>query len=136
MSIVCNMSIDQVLIHKALEAKHSAYAPYSNFKVGAAILGENGKIYHGCNVENISFGATICAERSAICSMVVDQCYKICKIAVASQNGCSPCGICLQSINEFVVSENIEVIILKDHHDYKKYPFSSFIKKPFNSLTT
>jgi cytidine deaminase len=77
-----------------MEVRLTAYSPYSDFKVGAAILGEDDKIYIGCNVENISYGLTVCGERSAIFSMVsTSSSRKIKAVAVTTQNGTSPCGI-------------------------------------------
>lgn len=89
------------LIEKADAARRTAYAPYSNFSVGAAILGGDGAVYVGCNVENLSFGATICAERSAICTMVAAGCQEIRAVAVVSEGGVTPCGICRQVLLEF-----------------------------------
>jgi cytidine deaminase len=89
------------LIEKAADVRLRAHAPYSNFLVGAAILGEDGLIYTGCNVENLSFGATICAERSAICAMIASGCKRIRAAAVVSLGGVTPCGMCRQVLIEF-----------------------------------
>ncbi|MGM1022878.1 MAG: cytidine deaminase [Bacillota bacterium] len=91
------------LIQKALEARKQAYVPYSNFQVGAAVLGSNGTIYHGCNVENASYGLCNCAERTAIFKMVSEGCRKIDAIAVVAdtEGPVSPCGACRQVISEF-----------------------------------
>jgi len=89
----------------AAKAMKNAHAPYSNFRVGSAILLSNGKIYSGCNVENASYGMTNCAERTAIFSAVADLGPKIEIQAVAVTNDqgvpCSPCGACRQVIYEF-----------------------------------
>ena len=94
------------LIQSALEAREKAYCPYSNFKVGAAILFEDGKIYTGSNVENASFGATNCAERTAIFKAISEGDREFEAIAIASSNSeknepTYPCGICRQVIIEF-----------------------------------
>ncbi len=89
----------------AAKAMHNAHAPYSNFRVGAAILLTNGKVFRGCNVENASYGMTNCAERTAIFSAVAQLGPKIEIRAVAVTNdhgiACSPCGACRQVIYEF-----------------------------------
>jgi len=93
------------LLRKARAAMKSAYAPYSNFHVGAAILLKDGRIFTGCNVENASFGLTICAERNAIFAAVAASRKKpeIAAVTVVNQRQvpCSPCGACRQVIAEF-----------------------------------
>ena len=93
------------LLEAARKALSNAYAPYSNFQVGAAVLTEAGNLYSGCNVENASYGLTICAERTAICSAAAAEgpTMKIRAIAVLNGNDapCSPCGACRQFIFEF-----------------------------------
>ena len=104
------------LFEKAQQACQKAYAPYSQFYVGAALLTQQGKIFTGCNVENISYGLTICAERNAIANAVATEGgakMKIRAIAIANnrQVPCSPCGACRQVIAEFA-QENTIVIFL------------------------
>jgi len=93
------------LIKAALDAAKKAYAHYSNFKVGASVLTEKGTLVNGCNVENASYGLTVCAERAAISSAVAreGESMKIRSLAVLSENGseCPPCGACRQVIFEF-----------------------------------
>lgn len=91
------------LIQKALEARKQAYVPYSNFQVGAAVLGSDGTIYHGCNVENASYGLCNCAERTAIFKMVSEGRRQIDSIAIVAdtEGPVSPCGACRQVISEF-----------------------------------
>lgn len=110
------------LVKMALEEKKKAYAPYSKFRVGASILTENGKIYTGANVENASFGATICAERTAIAKAVSEGELKIKTVAVAgdSEELTFPCGICLQVILEF--SRRNTLILCSDNKgNFKEY---------------
>jgi cytidine deaminase len=93
------------LIRSAKKAMKNAYAPYSKFKVGAAVLTASGKVYLGCNVENASYGMTNCAERTAIFAAVAEAGpeLEIVAVAVANDHGvpCSPCGACRQVIYEF-----------------------------------
>ncbi len=89
------------LIQAAIEARENAYAPYSNYAVGAALLTDNGRFYTGCNVENSSYGLTICAERTAVVKMVSDGVRKIKAIVVCTENAGSPCGACRQVLAEF-----------------------------------
>ncbi len=91
------------LLTAAIEAAEHAYSPYSGFKVGAAVLGIDGNVYTGCNVENASYGLTICAERTAAVKMVSNGCKKIAALAVycAAGESCMPCGACRQLIIEF-----------------------------------
>lgn len=91
------------LLTAARQVRAQAYAPYSNFKVGAAVLAVNGEIYTGCNVENVSYGLTNCAERTAIFKAVADGQKKFQAVAIAADtdNLCSPCGACRQVMAEF-----------------------------------
>lgn len=107
------------LISAAKEARENAYVPYSNFKVGAAVLTDDGEIYKGCNIENASYGATNCAERTAIFKAVSEGHRTIKAIAVigSDENLTYPCGICRQVIAEFA-SEDIKIIIAKDENEF------------------
>lgn len=99
------------LVSAAKDARKRAYAPYSKYKVGAAILTEAGDVFIGCNVENASYGATVCAERGAIMQMVAAGGKKpvACAVVTQGQVGGSPCGICRQVLAEF--SEDMTVIL-------------------------
>ena len=104
-------TVSSTLLDLARSARQSAYAPYSRFCVGAALLFEDGFIATGCNVENVSFGLTSCAERSAIVSAVSQRgaSHKIVAIAVTNLNGAAspPCGACRQILSEFVAPDAI-----------------------------
>ncbi len=105
--------MENKLLALAQEAAEKAYAPYSHFPVGAAVLGENGKIYTGCNIENISFGLTNCAERTAIFNMVSDGCRKFKAIGVTADSPVlsAPCGACRQVLAEFAETPEVPVYI-------------------------
>ena len=100
---------DQQLVDAAVEAAKRAYAPYSAFPVGAALLTETGDVYTGCNVENASYGLTICAERVAVCRAVAEGQRRFRTIAVVSQTGATLCGACRQFLAEF--GQDLHVLI-------------------------
>ena len=114
------MEIKDQLLQKANEAKNNAYAPYSNYKVGASILSKSGNIYSSCNVENISFPCGTCAEAGAIASMVAGGDKEISAILVVAdaKELVYPCGACLQRIAEFADDETI--IYLADAKKIRK----------------
>lgn len=89
------------LVDAAQRVRTNAYAPYSVYQVGAAVLGSNGRIYVGCNVENVSFGLTVCAERNAVGAMLADGCRELQSVAVVTADGGTPCGMCRQVLMEF-----------------------------------
>lgn len=96
------------LVSLALQARERAYVPYSHFAVGAALLGESGKIYPGCNIENAAYTPTVCAERTAVFKAVSEGERKFCAIAVVggpegkpANELCAPCGVCRQVLREF-----------------------------------
>ncbi|WP_442871307.1 cytidine deaminase [Anaerotignum sp.] len=107
------------LVLLAKEAMEKAYAPYSKFKVGAALLAKNGEVFLGCNVENASYGATICAERTAITKAISEGVKEFEKIAIVASSGdyAAPCGICRQVLYEFLPDG--EVILDSDHEGMK-----------------
>ena len=89
------------LLAAACEAKQLAYAPYSNYPVGAAILVEDGRIFSGVNVENASYGLSMCAERTAVFKMVSAGVQQFLAVAICTDNGGSACGACRQVLTEF-----------------------------------
>ena len=105
------------LLKSAKEASKNSYSPYSNFPVGASILYESGKIFSGCNVENASYGLSLCAERNAMSNAISQkEGSKIKAIAIYSpcQTLCMPCGACRQWLSEFCVNEEETKIILEN----------------------
>ncbi len=105
------MKMQEELIEKAKEARKDAYAPYSDFKVGAAVLTRDGEIYTGCNIENSSYGLSICAERVAIFNAVSAGKSDLVAVALTadSKESVTPCGACRQVIFEF--NEDMDVIM-------------------------
>ncbi len=119
---------NQQLISKAYEAMKYSYSPYSNFKVGAALFTEDGYIYSGCNIENASYGATICAERNAIFKAVSEGHTKIAKIAIVSKTRkyTYPCGMCRQVMSEFMDKDGI-ILISDDEDGMKEYTLDEML---------
>lgn len=89
------------LVHRAMAVRHRAYAPYSNYAVGAAILTTDGNVFEGVNIENASYPLSICAERTALFQAVSHGKRTFRAVAVATDNGGSPCGACRQVLSEF-----------------------------------
>ena len=125
------VEIDQKLADLAKEIAKKAHAPYSNFRVGAALITDSGNIYTGCNIENASYPATICAEDVAVFKAISEGETKINTLAVAcidaeSDTAIFPCGISRQRMSEF----NTENVIVVNNEGYKKYKFSEIL--PFD----
>lgn len=118
---------DKELVRISLEARKKAYCPYSGFSVGAALLTNNGKVYTGCNIENSSYGATNCAERTAIFKAVSEGEKSFTAIAVCGglkddevpKGYAYPCGICRQVMREFCDPETFRVIFCKSVDEYE-----------------
>jgi cytidine deaminase len=121
------------LVMMAVKAKENAYAPYSQFHVGAALLAENGKVYTGCNVENSSYGASICAERTAVCKAISDGAKAIKALAVSSDSGSFtlPCGICRQVISEFCTPDT-PLYLSNCKGEFKTFRFDEILPYAFN----
>lgn len=121
---------DKALFRLAKDALRNAYAPYSEFSVGAALLTETGEVYTGVNVENSSFGATICAERTAFVKAVSDGHRRFKAIAIASSGGKAwPCGICRQFMYEF--GDALTVITGSDENYLEKYDIKELLLEGF-----
>ena len=129
------------LIRLAFKAMENAYTPYSNFKVGAALLAKNGKIYQGCNIENATYSPTNCAERTAFFKAVSEGVREFNAIAIVggletTKNGefeyTPPCGVCRQVMMEFCDYDNFTVILAKSEQEYKEYKLSEIMPLGFN----
>lgn len=123
--------IDDKLANLAAESAKKAYAPYSNFRVGAALVTDSGNIYTGCNIENAAYPATVCGEDVAVFKAISEGETKIDTIAVAcidaeSDTAIFPCGLSRQRLSEF----NTENVIVVDKNGYKKYSFTEIL--PFD----
>ena len=126
------------LINLASKARENAYCPYSKYAVGAALLGKNGEVYLGCNVENASFGATICAERNAIFQAVCKGNRKFEAIAIIGgptegdiSDYAFPCGMCRQVMDEFC-DPDFHVIVAKSVNDYKVFRLRELLPYGFS----
>lgn len=104
------------MLAAASDARERAYAPYSGFRVGAAVEGGSGKVYSGCNVENASYGLSICAERAAICRAVAEGETQVKTVVVVAgeDKPARPCGTCLQFIAEFSPKDDPTIIVTAD----------------------
>lgn len=125
--------MNKKLFDMAVSASSNAYVPYSHFSVGAAVLFDSNKIYTGCNVENSSFGLTLCAERNAISTAIASgEKGNIKAIAIASPNSkmCYPCGACLQWMSEFC-SHDMEIILENENCEPVTFKLSEFLPYQF-----
>jgi cytidine deaminase len=122
------------LVRKAAEARQDAYSPYSGFKVGAALFTGDGKVYTGVNIENASYGLTVCAERTAIFKAVSEGVRKIGALAVAcdtdAYGSAFPCGACRQVMAEFLDDE-ADIIISINTGEYKIYKLKELLPHAF-----
>lgn len=123
---------DRELVKLAIKAREKAYVPYSKFPVGAALETEDGSVFTGCNIENASFGATNCGERTAIFKAVSEGHREIKKIAVVGDMSTftAPCGICRQVIAEFA-GKDIEIILVKNEDEFVKKSLSDILPGAF-----
>ncbi|HSH36318.1 cytidine deaminase [Schnuerera sp.] len=118
------------LIKKALEAQKKAYVPYSKFRVGAALLTEDGEVYTGCNIEIASYSPTLCAERTAIFKAVSEGHRNIKTIAIVGDSDYTyPCGVCRQVIREF--GKDATIIIANTEEDFKEYKLDELLPYSF-----
>lgn len=129
------------LIRQAMRARENAYAPYSRFLVGAALLAEDDQIYTGCNVECASYPMTQCAERTALCAAVSQGKRKFAAVAIVgapedasvSFAACPPCGACRQMLWEFCRKEDLFCILAKGEREYRTYWLSELLPVTFDS---
>lgn len=129
----------KLLIKSALEAREFAYTPYSHFKVGAALLTKDGEIIKGCNIENIGFSATNCAERTAFFKAVSEGKRDFAAIAIVGgiegraelSTYAMPCGVCRQVMLEFCDPDTFVVIVAKSEDDYKEFLLKDIIPEYF-----
>lgn len=122
------------LIQAAYEAKKMSYAPYSNFHVGAALLGKSGRIYPGCNIENAAYTPTNCAERTAVFRAVSDGEREFTAIAVAGDGDdyLAPCGVCRQVLQEFAEPEEFIVLMAGKGMDYRAMTLAELFPASFS----
>jgi len=122
---------DRELLVLAREAAEHAYAPYSRFKVGAALECLSGRVFTGCNIENGALGSTMCAERVAIYKALSEGESQFYRIAIygESEGYCMPCGACLQVMNEF--SKDLEVLCARALGGYVSYKLKELLPHPF-----
>lgn len=121
------------LIARALEARHRAYAPYSDFRVGAAVRVSDGRIFTGCNVENASYGLTICAERTAIATAVAAGARRIVELVVALPTSppAAPCGLCRQMLAEF--ADDVPVTMVNEGGETVRTTLGELLPLAFRS---
>lgn len=122
----------QALIDAALAARENAFAPYSNFKVGAALEDESGRVHTGCNVENSTYGLTVCAERVAVLKAVSEGARRFRRIVVAADSEAltPPCGACRQILWEFC--GDIEIVLVNLKGKSKSYRLAELFPSPFD----
>ena len=121
----------------ALEARERAYAPYSGFMVGAALLCKDGTVYTGCNIENAAFTPTNCAERTAFFKAVSEGKRDFVKIAIVGgkkgeMTAPAPCGVCLQVMSEFCKADEFEIVMAKSEEDYSSKMLSELLPSSFS----
>lgn len=119
------------LIERALAAQKKAYVPYSNYRVGAAVMTSDGEVYDGCNIENASFTPTVCAERVAIFKAISEGARSVDAIAVvAGEDMGFPCGVCRQVLREFL-AEDGEIVVARDAEHYEIYRLEDLLPHSF-----
>ncbi len=130
---------NEELIRTAMEARKQAYAPYSKYRVGAALLTKNGEVIGGCNIENASYGATNCAERTAFFKAVSEGKKNFAAIAIIGGDEetdetaefAYPCGICRQVMREFCDQDTFRVLVAKSETDYEEVFLAQLLPKSF-----
>ncbi|MDM7461457.1 MAG: cytidine deaminase [bacterium] len=125
-------AIEQQLIQVARQAREHAYAPYSGYTVGAAVLTDDGRIVAGCNVENASYGLSVCAERVAVFNAVASGARHITAAALCTADGGTPCGACRQVLLEFAANpETCTVWVVKPDAIVERYTLTELLPHPF-----
>ena len=121
---------DQQLVMQAIDVAGRAYAPYSKFHVGAVLVGKDGRTFAGCNVENVSYGLTICAERNAVFAAVAAGCREFAKIVIVADTEvpASPCGACRQVLAEF--NPDLEVVLATFRGKSELFRLSELLPRP------
>jgi cytidine deaminase len=121
---------DNELVVQAIEVAGRAYAPYSKFQVGAVLVGKDGRVFAGCNVENISYGLTICGERNAVFAAVAAGCREFSKIVIAAdtEEPASPCGACRQVLAEF--NPDLEIVLATFRGKSLNFRLSELLPRP------
>jgi len=120
---------DQQLVALAQEARKVAYAPYSRYSVGAALLTASGQVYTGCNVENAVYPLCLCAERTAVVKAVSEGQREFDAIAIATRNGGSPCGACRQVLREF--APHIRILLADDAGNVRQFTLDQLLPESF-----
>ena len=134
--LVAESLIDE-LVKRAFGMRQFAYAPYSGFKVGAALLAKNGDIYGGCNIENAAYGATNCAERTAFFKAISEGVREFAAIAIVGgpeegvKDFCAPCGICRQVMEEFCSPDEFYIILAKSPEEKKIFTLEQLFPEGF-----
>ncbi len=123
---------DAELIAQAQQARERAYAPYSNFPVGAALLGRSGRVYTGCNVENAAYPLVTCAERTAVTKAVSEGEREFQAIAVVTDTGATPCGACRQILREFSGPEgDLRVLVADTDGNVRTFTIAELLPEGF-----
>jgi len=120
---------DQQLIQLAHSARERAYAPYSHYQVGAALLTKSGQVFIGCNVENAVYPLCTCAERTAVVKAVSEGQREFVVIAIATRNGGSPCGSCRQILREF--APNLRVLLVDEAGHVREFTLGQLLPESF-----
>lgn len=130
--------MDETLVKEALRMREFSYCPYSDFAVGAALLGKSGKIYTGCNIENAAFTPTNCGERTAFFTAISQGEREFVKIAIAGgKRGdkelslCAPCGVCRQVMMEFCDEDSFEILLVTSKNQWETYKLKELLPLGF-----
>jgi cytidine deaminase len=133
-----NLHDAKPLVAAAIDARNRAYAPYSRFQVGAAVLTSSGAVFAGCNVENASYGLTMCAERAAVAAAVAAGQQEFVAVAVVSKGGHAPCGACRQVLTEFGSTMQVVLVDADDQSRMRTTKLDQLLPEGFgpSSLVT